>query len=56
MFSYSAGVLHLPGPLFTVMAVVLIVVVVAAVAIAVLPDRSDPPDGPHDDDEPGAGP
>ena len=50
MFSYSAGVLHLPGPLLTVMAVVLIVVVVAAVAIAVMPDKPDPSDRLHDAD------
>ena len=52
MFSYRAGVLHLPGPLLTVMAVVLIVVVVAAVAVAVIPDRSDPSEGPNEDDDP----
>ena len=55
MFSYSAGVLQLPGPLLTAMAVVLIVVVVAAVAIAVLPNKADPSDRPHDHD-PGTGP
>ena len=34
--------IHLPGPMLTVLAVVFVIVVVAAVAIAVLPSRGDP--------------
>ena len=33
--------IHLPGPLLTVLAVVFVVVVVAAVAVAVLPSKGD---------------
>ena len=45
--------IHLPGPLLTVLAVVLVVVVVSAVAIAVLPSKTDRMGGgPADDRDP----